>query len=249
MTRVPFSALGGAALALLLFWLLALLVAPPEAEIDVLDVSMSMDLVEAPEAVPEEAAAEAAPPVEAAPPPPLPEPAPPQASPVSLPEPELPPQEFEPVELDEQLPELAEARPEPPPEPTPEPAPEPTPEPAPAPSPSEAPAENAEASEPAGAPAQGEVNEAPVEVGALAPTNRVPPDYPSRAQRRGIEGHVELRFLIRADGSVDPDSIQVISARPRNVFDRAARQAVARWRFEPAQGLRRAQQRLEFQLR
>ncbi|MBF8223014.1 energy transducer TonB [Halomonas sp. 328] len=245
MTRVPVSALGGAALALLLFWLLALLVAPPEAEIDVLDAPLSMNLVEAPEAVPEEVAAEAPPPAEVAPPPPLPEPAPPQASPVSLPEPELPPQEVEPVEFDEPLPELVEARPDPVPEPSPEPTPEPSPAPAPnpAPSPSEAPAE------PAGAPAQGQPSAAPVEVGALAPTSRVPPDYPSRAQRRGIEGHVELRFLIRADGSVDADSIQVISAQPRNVFDRAARQAVARWRFEPAQGLRRAQQRLEFQLR
>lgn len=245
MTRVPFSALGGGALALLLFWLLALLVAPPEAEIEVLDAPMSMNLVEAPEAVPEQRVAEAAPPEPVAPPPPLPEPAPPQASPVSLPEPELPPRELEPVEFDEPLPELVEARPEP--RPVPEPSPEPAPEPSP--SPSEAPADTAEASEPAGAPAPGEVSEAPVEVGALAPTSRVPPDYPSRAQRRGIEGHVELRFLIRADGSVDPDSIRVISARPRNVFDRAARQAVARWRFAPAEGLRRAQQRLEFQLR
>ncbi|MBA5764918.1 energy transducer TonB, partial [Vibrio sp. 404] len=70
-----------------------------------------------------------------------------------------------------------------------------------------------------------------------------------RAQRRGLEGYVELQFVIRSDGSVDPGSIQVLSARPTNVFDKAARRSVSRWRFEPAQGLRRARQRLEFQLR
>jgi protein TonB len=60
---------------------------------------------------------------------------------------------------------------------------------------------------------------------------------------------VELEFVIRADGRVDPESLRVLSARPRNVFDDAARQAVAQWRFAPAEGLRRARQRLEFQLR
>ncbi|MGL6251309.1 MAG: energy transducer TonB, partial [Billgrantia desiderata] len=77
----------------------------------------------------------------------------------------------------------------------------------------------------------------------------VPPEYPSRAQRRGLEGHVELQFLIRPDGSVDRSSIRVVESQPRNVFDSAAEQAVARWQFEPASGVRRARQRLEFQLR
>ena len=248
MTRLPLSALGGVGLALLLFWLLALLVAPPEEEFDVVDVSMSMSLVEAPEPAPEEVAeptAEPLPQVEASPPPP-PEPLPPRESSIAMPEPELPPESPEPLELDSRLPELAEVQPEPtpepPPEPTPEPAPEPTPEPAPSPSPSAAP-EGATSESPAPA------ESGPVDVGQIAPTTRVPPEYPSRAQRRGLEGHVELQFLIRPDGSVDRSSIRVVESQPRNVFDSAAEQAVARWQFEPASGVRRARQRLEFQLR
>lgn len=84
---------------------------------------------------------------------------------------------------------------------------------------------------------------------SVRPTRRVPPKYPSRAQRRGLEGHVVVQFLIRADGSVDTASIEVLETRPSKVFEQAARQAIADWRFEPAPGLRRARQRLEFQLR
>ncbi|MCE8051418.1 TonB family protein [Halomonas daqingensis] len=251
MTRIPLSSLGGVALALLLFWLLALLVAPPEEEFDVVDVSMTMSMVEAPEPVQEETiepSAEPPPPQVEATPPPQPEPLPPLESSIAMPEPELPPEPIEPVELDATLPELAEAQPEPPPEPRPEPRlqPEPAAEPAPAPQPAPAPSAaqqgpNTEQAAPA--------ESGPVDVGEIAPTSRVPPEYPSRAQRRGLEGHVELQFLIRPDGSVDRSSIRVVESQPRNVFDSAAEQAVARWQFEPASGVRRARQRLEFQLR
>jgi periplasmic protein TonB len=254
MIRVPVSALGGAALALLLFWLLALLVSPPEETFEILDMSLTLSAVEAPEPVPEEAAEPppeaASEPPEAAPPPPEP----PQESPIALPEPELPPEPVEPLELDTELPELTEAVPEPDPVPEPTPEPEPQPVPAPAPQPAPQPAEPAASSpaatsaEPAATSAEPAPRE-PVDVGAITPTSRVPPDYPTRAQRRGIEGHVELEFVVRADGRVDASTIRVTDARPRNVFEDAARQAVARWRFEPAEGLRRARQRLEFQLR
>jgi len=245
VTRIPLSSLGGVALALLLFWLLALLVAPPEEEFDVVDVSMTMSMVEAPEPVQEETiepSAEPPPPQVEATPPPQPEPLPPLESSIAMPEPELPPEPMEPVELDATLPELAEAQPEPPPEPRPEPRPQPEPAPQPAPAPSAA--QQGPTTEQA-APAES----GPVDVGEIAPTSRVPPEYPSRAQRRGLEGHVELQFLIRPDGSVDRSSIRVVESQPRNVFDSAAEQAVARWQFEPASGVRRARQRLEFQLR
>ncbi|MFQ3787001.1 energy transducer TonB [Halomonas sp. A29] len=256
MTRIPFSSLGGVALALLLFWLLALLVTPPEEEFDVVDVSMTMNMVEAPEPVQEEMAepsAEPPPPAEAAPPP-QPEPLPPLESSITMPEPELPPEPMEPLEFDASLPELAEARPEPPPEPTPEPRPEPTPKPAPepAPTPEPSPSSSAQSAASASGPAAEQAapaEQGPVDVGEIAPTSRVPPEYPSRAQRRGLEGHVELQFLINPDGSVDRSSIRVVESQPRNVFDSAAEQAVARWQFEPANGVRRARQRLEFQLR
>lgn len=251
MTRVPVSVLAGTAMSLLLFWLLALLVSPPEPEIEVLEMSMPLTSVEAPDVEPEaaEVPAEAAPPAPSKPvvPPPLPEPAPIAESHMALPEPALPPEAVEPMELDSKLPEFSEERPEPVPEPQPEPEPVPEPQPAPDPRPdassSEKEAQSTESS--SAAPASSE----PVDVGQAAPTERVPPAYPTRAQRRGLEGHVELEFVIRADGSVDPASVRVLSARPRNVFDDAARQAVAQWRFAPGEGLRRARQRLEFQLR
>ncbi|SEK63861.1 energy transducer TonB [Halomonas daqiaonensis] len=264
MTRVPLSALAGVTMALLLFWLLALLVAPPEPEIEMLEMSMPITSVEPPEAEPEavQPPAEVVPssPPEPVAPPPIADPAPLAEGEMALPEPELPPVEVEPLELDTDLPELSEARPEPPPEPEPQPEPEPEPEPETQPRPEPEPrpgatAQSFESTMASGEPTNGEPDTGspdtgePVDVGQVAPTERVPPDYPSRAQRRGLEGHVELAFVIHADGSVDPSSIRVLSARPRNIFDRAARQAVAQWRFAPAEGLRRARQRLEFQLR
>jgi len=87
------------------------------------------------------------------------------------------------------------------------------------------------------------------EVGSPQPTRRVPPEYPARAQRRGIEGYVEVRFTILPDGSVDTDSLRVIDARPRNVFERAALRAISRWQFPEAAGPREARQRLVFRLR
>lgn len=64
------------------------------------------------------------------------------------------------------------------------------------------------------------------------PTLQVPPEYPYRARRRGVEGVVELRFTVTRDGRVT--AIDVVRAQPEHVFEEAAEQAVARWRFEPA---------------
>lgn len=265
MIRKPLSMLGGVVLALVLFWLLALLVAPPQERVEVIEMSMPLslaDVLESPTEPALEPQAQAEPlpepPPEVAPPPPLPEPAPLPDSTLSLPEPELTDIEPEPLTLDDSLPELSEAMPEPAPEPTPEPAPEPQPEPEPAesqPEPSDitdtpVPMEStntADAS--AGAPADIGQHEGPVDVGEATPTNRVPPQYPSRAHRRGMEGYVEVEFLIHPDGSVDGTSIRVLDARPRNIFEQAAEQAIGQWQFEPASQVRRARQRVEFALR
>lgn len=256
MMRHLMSLLGGVVLAVGLFWLLAQLVTPPEQEPEELTISMAMTMVEAPEVAPEQ---EAPPPqpVEAAPlqtPPPMPTPEPPPVteSTISLPAVELPDEPVEPVEMDSELPELAEVEPEP--EPAPEPAPEPPPQeapPEPAPTPRAAssvaesepgPREAAPAAEPAPS------NE-PVSVGQATPTSRVNPSYPARAQRRGMEGFVEVAFMIRRDGSVDASSIRITNAQPRRVFDDAAREAIAQWQFESSNQLRNATQRIEFQLR
>lgn len=263
MTRVPFSLLGGAGLALVLFWLLAVLVSPPENPLEEPEVPISMTMVEAPEAE-EEVTQETAEPVaqpqalpETAPPPSAPEPLPEIDSSITMPEPELPPEEMVLAELDSSLPELSEIEPQPEPRPEPEttPEPEPAPEPETEPAPV-APSQPVQAPNDASNPAatsnemeNAQASQEPVDVGSPTPLNQVPPEYPSRAQRRGLEGHVELEFLIRRDGSVDASSIEVVAAQPRRVFDQAARKAVASWQFEAASQVRRARQRVEFQLR
>ena len=245
MMRHALSMLGGIALAVGLFWMLALLVAPPEQQVD-----EPIMTVEAPEVAPEQEAPPPAPAQAAPAPPPMPTPAPaPVAtSTIALPEVELPDAPVEPVELESELPELTEAQPKPTPrpQPAPEPAPEPSPEPAETAAPSPEPAAAQRDAAPAAEPAPS--NE-PVSVGQVAPTNRVNPSYPPRAQRRGMEGFVEVEFVIRRNGSVDGGSIRVTNAQPRRVFEDAAREAIARWQFEPSQQLRRATQRIEFQLR
>lgn len=257
MMRHLLSLWGGVVLAVGLFWLLAQLVAPPERVPEKLTMSMAMTMIEAPEVAPEQEAPTPQP-VEAAPqqaPPPMPAPEPPPVaeSTISMPEVELPDEPVEPIEMDSELPELTEVAPEPQPEPTPEPAPEPPPREAPA---EPAPSQNV-ASAVASAPAQREAapqaqpapSNEPVDVGRATPTSQAEPIYPPRAQRRGMEGFVEVAFMIRRDGSVDSSSIRVTNAQPRRVFDDAARDAIAKWQFEPSDRLRNATQRVEFQLR
>ncbi|MGO2135050.1 MAG: TonB family protein [Marinobacter sp.] len=240
--RYSFGLLTGSSLALLLFVLLAWLVAPPQAPKPLKEMTLSLaEISDVPAEPPITKTASLSPPPPAVAPP---APAPNTESTIMLPDPELPPLEEPAVELDAPLPELTETPPEPVPKPEPKPLPKLQPKPQPNPAPSakastELVAESAPAS-----------SREPVDVGSSAqPTRRVLPQYPSRAQRRGLEGHVVVQFLIHADGSVDTGSIKVLEARPQKVFEQVARQAIADWRFEPARGLRRARQRLEFQLK
>nr|WP_283773074.1 energy transducer TonB [Craterilacuibacter sp. RT1T] len=64
------------------------------------------------------------------------------------------------------------------------------------------------------------------------------PVYPERARARGEEGRVVLRVEVGADGRVRDISILHSSGFPR--LDRAARDAVERWRFTPARRGNRA---------
>lgn len=61
--------------------------------------------------------------------------------------------------------------------------------------------------------------------------SRLPPRYPYRAQRQGIEGWVRVSFLITEQGEVK-DAL-VVDADPKDSFDQAALRAVAKWRFKP----------------
>ncbi len=57
------------------------------------------------------------------------------------------------------------------------------------------------------------------------------PVYPAQALRNGTKGWVELEFTVSSNGSVR--DIEVVAAEPRGVFDSAASDAVAAWRFRP----------------
>lgn len=120
---------------------------------------------------------------------------------------------------------------------------EPTPPPAiasaaapaqPSPSPAETPA----------APAPANIAPAPVRVPDVVyrPALR----YPPMAERRRIEGFVEIEFTITADGSVA--QLEILRSEPEGLFDREALAAMERWRFAPPQAPLRARRTLEFKL-
>ncbi len=65
----------------------------------------------------------------------------------------------------------------------------------------------------------------------LTPLVRIPPDYPIAALAKRIEGFVLLRFTVTETGSVaDPE---ILRSDPPGVFDRAARRAVLKWKYQP----------------
>ena len=64
------------------------------------------------------------------------------------------------------------------------------------------------------------------------PGGNPPPRYPRRARRRGWEGAVLLDVQVTAEGMVD--TISVTHSSGHAVLDRAAVEAVGRWRFSPA---------------
>ena len=77
--------------------------------------------------------------------------------------------------------------------------------------------------------------------------NIVAPDYPKGAERRKIEGYVLIQFDINPDGSTSNPS--VIEAEPAGVFDAAAIQAVAKWKFEASSaGAAETKKKLSFKL-
>lgn len=58
------------------------------------------------------------------------------------------------------------------------------------------------------------------------------PRYPSAAKRRGMQGVVELRVLVDAQGN--PVEVELQNSSGHNVLDREAMRAVWKWRFTPA---------------
>lgn len=65
----------------------------------------------------------------------------------------------------------------------------------------------------------------------LTPLVRIPADYPISALTKSIEGFVEMRFTVTETGSVA--NPEVLRSSPPGVFDRAARRAVLKWKYQP----------------
>lgn len=65
----------------------------------------------------------------------------------------------------------------------------------------------------------------------LTPLVKFPAEYPMQARAKSIEGYVLLRFTVTETGAViDPE---VLRSEPPGTFDRAARRAVLRWKYQP----------------
>lgn len=67
---------------------------------------------------------------------------------------------------------------------------------------------------------------------AARPLSTPAPRYPREAQRRRLEGTVLLRVHVRANG--DAGDIDLVQGSGSRDLDRAAVEAVRRWRFAPA---------------
>ena len=87
----------------------------------------------------------------------------------------------------------------------------------------------AQQSAPATQPAQGAAQ--PAASSALRAVSTPSPAYPPEALRAGESGEVVVEFTVNPDGSVS--NPRVVRANPPRVFDRAAINAVRRWRFQP----------------
>lgn len=65
----------------------------------------------------------------------------------------------------------------------------------------------------------------------VIPVVQVAPVYPRAAKQAKLEGYVTMRITIRPDGTVVQAT--VIDAKPKRLFDDAAKQAILRWKFRP----------------
>ena len=69
---------------------------------------------------------------------------------------------------------------------------------------------------------------------AVEITRGPPPRYPESLRSVNVEGQVVMRFIVGADGKVEPGSINVISS-PHRLFSDAVRTALLNTRYRPAE--------------
>lgn len=63
------------------------------------------------------------------------------------------------------------------------------------------------------------------------PLYRIEPNYPMKALKRQIEGYVIMKFTIGPTGK--PIDIEVVEAEPKRLFEREARKALRKWKYQP----------------
>lgn len=65
----------------------------------------------------------------------------------------------------------------------------------------------------------------------LTPLVKIPPIYPMKAMRRGIQGAVTVRFLVNARGLVEEP--EIVESNPKDLFEAAVISCVSQWKFKP----------------
>ena len=71
-----------------------------------------------------------------------------------------------------------------------------------------------------------------VDAAALTRTRYLAPQFPEAARKRGLDGWVDLQFVVGTDGAVG--DVAVVGAQPVGIFEQAALDAVRHWRYQPA---------------
>ena len=78
---------------------------------------------------------------------------------------------------------------------------------------------------------------------AVEVTRSSPPRYPESLRSVNVEGAVVMRFIVSADGKVEPGSIEVVST-PHKLFGDAVRAALLNTRYRPAEAAGKAVRQL-----
>lgn len=80
----------------------------------------------------------------------------------------------------------------------------------------------------------------------LVPISTARPQIPEYAYRQGIEGWVEVVFVVTQRGTVE--NVRVIDADPRGVFEAATVESVSNWLYESTSRPREVKQKVFFRL-
>jgi TonB family protein len=88
---------------------------------------------------------------------------------------------------------------------------------------------------------------APVGDGGAVAIERPPPAYPAAAAKKGVDGCVVMSFMIGAQGH--PEQVEVVDAKPKGVFEKAAVKSLKQWRYEQPPRPGRYAQAIQFQIK